>query len=395
MEDKLRGYIPYKDKDYKKIWKNAYIVVDTNVILNFYRYSDTTREELWKILEILKERLWMPYQVGFEYCKNRENVIDKVQKSFTKIEEEFSKQTETLKNKLQAVDKKDIKCKDTIISIMNKATEKVIKMIEDERKQQHNFEKKDSVLDKVSELFKGKCSENESEEKLKEIKLEANRRGENKIPPGYLDYKKEENHGDYYIFYSLIQKAKKDKKDIIFITDDDKEDWYLKKEGKIKSGRPELLQEFYIKTQQLIFICTTDTFLKSYNQYCSGSASEETIEEIEDIRRKEKLEFKNQELRRLNLRTTINRDKNTEFLHNINRIRRYLSRMISYPQENEMLLHKVEFIAQNIIEDIRYEKYHGKILMVIDKLERNIKNEENIYECMLILNKISNEIDNL
>lgn len=393
MEKQLKGYIPYEDKDYKDIWENSYIVIDTNVILNFYRYSDTTREELWKILEILKERLWLPYQISFEYLKNREKIIDNVENSFTKIKEEFRKNAETLKNKLQTVDKKDMKCKDEIINVINKSNEEIEKMIEKEKKEQQDFKKQDIVLKKVLELFNGKCSERETEDKIKEIKLEANRRGENKIPPGYLDYKKQENYGDYYIFYSLKQKSKKEKKHIIFVTDDDKEDWYLKKDGIIKSGRRELLQEFYAETKQLIFICTTDSFLKSYNKYCSGKAPKKVIEETQDIREKEKLEIKNEQFRKINLRpTTMMRSERLELLDKIKSMKMYLIRMIKDSKETERLLETVEYIAKSIIENIKYEKYHGKILMVVDKLEKSIEELTTIYECMMILNDIIEEI---
>ena len=51
MKNQFRGYIPYTEEDYKNIWKNDFIIIDTNVILNFYRYSDQTRNTMWTILE--------------------------------------------------------------------------------------------------------------------------------------------------------------------------------------------------------------------------------------------------------------------------------------------------------------------------------------------------------
>ena len=57
MKNQFRGYIPYTEEDYKNIQKNAFIIIDTNVILNFYRYSDQTRNTMWTILEHLKNRI--------------------------------------------------------------------------------------------------------------------------------------------------------------------------------------------------------------------------------------------------------------------------------------------------------------------------------------------------
>lgn len=396
MEKQLKGYLPYQNKDYKKIWENGLIVVDTNVILNFYKYSDTTRKELWKILENLKDRLWMPYQVGFEYCKNRETVIENVQNSLTKIEGEIDKQLRIAKNKLQEVDKKDIRCKEQIIEAIDKTNKEIDDMLENEKKQQENFMKKDVVLEKVLELFNGKCGENEPNEVLEKIKKEAKRREENKIPPGYKDRKKEENFGDYYIFYSMIEKAKKEKRAVIFITDDEKEDWYLRKDGMILSGRPELLQEFYIETKELFFICNTQTFVKDYSKYCNKEQTPKmVIEEIEDIRKKEKLESNELYFGKSNINHIMaKRDEKSELIDKIISMKIILRRMIRKDENLDYLILRVESIAKKIISDMRYEKYHGKILIVIDELEKSENIIESVYTCIRVLNQIIEQIRN-
>ena len=60
------------------IWEGAVIVLDTNILLNLYRYSEATRDEILSVMEKLKDRLWMPYQVGLEYFNNRVNTFSSI-----------------------------------------------------------------------------------------------------------------------------------------------------------------------------------------------------------------------------------------------------------------------------------------------------------------------------
>ena len=57
------------------IWERGVIVLDTNILLNLYRYSEATRDDILSAMEKLKDRLWMPYQVGLEYFNNRINTF--------------------------------------------------------------------------------------------------------------------------------------------------------------------------------------------------------------------------------------------------------------------------------------------------------------------------------
>ena len=66
MIELFKGYTNYSKDEYERIWKSAIIVVDTNILLNFYRYSEDTKREMIKILTNLKERLWIPYQIAKE-----------------------------------------------------------------------------------------------------------------------------------------------------------------------------------------------------------------------------------------------------------------------------------------------------------------------------------------
>ena len=392
MDKQFKGYIPYNDKDYKAIWENSIIVIDTNVILNFYRYSDETRKELWKILENLEQRLWMPYQVANEYFKNRENIIQKVENSLNKIEDSISRNLETSKNNLQEVDRKSINCKKQIIEILEKANKEIKNLIENEKSQQEHFGKNDVILEKIQELFKDKCEKEVTEAELKQIKIEAERRESLKIPPGYKDNKKQENYGDYYIFYSIQKQAKKEKKNVIFVTDDEKEDWYLKVDGINKGGRPELLNEFYRLTNQMLYICTTKMFLKSYSKFSNGNQAPNTvIKEIEDIQKNEEKESLKTQLnldRKRMLIRNIKKLENSELFDKVMNLKVYLITMQIRGKIDERYIRKFEEEINKILEDMNLERYHGKFLIILDEFERNGVTPESIRKTSNLLDRL-------
>lgn len=75
MKKAFPGHFSNDPLDLKGIWGRCIFVLDTNVLLNLYRYSDETRSELLETFKLLKERLWIPYQVASDYFINRVKVI--------------------------------------------------------------------------------------------------------------------------------------------------------------------------------------------------------------------------------------------------------------------------------------------------------------------------------
>jgi len=96
MEKIFCEYLDKSENDLNKIYLSAIVIFDTNIILDLY-YYEKTREKYFKILNALKEkkRLFMPYQIGKEYFKNRERIVEE---RITKLEE-TRKIVQNLRNK--------------------------------------------------------------------------------------------------------------------------------------------------------------------------------------------------------------------------------------------------------------------------------------------------------
>lgn len=68
--NQFKGFIGYSNEEFIDLWQKATFVVDTNVLLNFYKYThNESTQSLFKVLLDLKEngRLWIPHQVALEY----------------------------------------------------------------------------------------------------------------------------------------------------------------------------------------------------------------------------------------------------------------------------------------------------------------------------------------
>ncbi|MFC7470849.1 PIN-like domain-containing protein [Actinomadura keratinilytica] len=51
-------------------------MLDTNVLLSLYEYTETSRKEVLSALEQTAGRLWMPYQVGLEFVRGRRSTLE-------------------------------------------------------------------------------------------------------------------------------------------------------------------------------------------------------------------------------------------------------------------------------------------------------------------------------
>lgn len=284
MNSMFKGYSDYSNDEYKEIWDNSLIVVDANILLNFYRYSEDTREKLFKILKKVKKRLWIPYQVGKEFFENKDKVMVNSYKEYDTLENELQKKFRDAKDEINKRKNDQLKCKNDINTLLDETLKKIQEILNKEKEVKKPNFNKNLIEKKVLELFNTSIGEQITGNEYDEMKKEGIRRFENQIPPGYKDSAKDEN-GDYYIFYSLIKKAKEVGKDIIFVTDDVKEDWFNQLNGERHGGRYELLNEFYKETNRLLLIYTSAGFAEAYNKNIEENfADENTINELKSIR---------------------------------------------------------------------------------------------------------------
>jgi hypothetical protein len=114
----------------------------------------------------------------------------------------------------------------------------------------------DNIFNKMLELFEGKVGTKYADERYETIVTEGKDRYSKKIPPGYCDKKKDASecktapYGDLIIWNQIIDYSSENHKDVIFITHEQKEDWWASERGRITGPKIELIREFRDKTNQ-------------------------------------------------------------------------------------------------------------------------------------------------
>ncbi len=281
-----------KDKE-EEIWSNGIFSFDTNVLLNLYRYSDNTRNDFISVLNSIKARLIITHQVGFEYHKNRLSTIQSQTKAYDGIISFLKKKCNEIEGELNKYKKHSYIESSKILNKIQRAfntTESDLKILKDTHP---NLISNDIIRDSLVDIFEGCVYEESSDEDLKKIYQIGKMRYSKEIPPGYKDYDEKKNdpdnslYGDLIIWKELISYSKKNQRNIVFVTDDLKEDWWYKFQGKTIGPRPELLKEFYNETKHQILIYSADKFLSLANHYISTSVDNKSVDEIKEIRNKD------------------------------------------------------------------------------------------------------------
>jgi len=289
MKQDFHGYYKPSEAEFSKIWDEATIVVDANILLNLYTYSTATSDEVLKLLNEFDERLWIPHQVAHEYHENRCGIILKEVRRYSDIDKALDTIGAALRAKKQhpyiseELSEKFEDLKAEIKSELQKGKSAHQRLITD-----------DEICEKISDCFNGKVGSPLGEKEILEIHKDGAIRYGKKIPPGYKDIKKPEpdRYGDLLIWHQMMKHSKTSKRSVIFVTDDLKEDWWAFAEDKRIGPRPELRHEFRLIAENDIYIYSSDAFIEIANKQgkkLSDVATEE-IEKASEVRQIDAIE---------------------------------------------------------------------------------------------------------
>jgi hypothetical protein len=250
MRNQFKGYYRPTEEEFSQLWENCIFVFDTNTLLNVYRYSEKTRESFLNILERIKDRIWIPYQVGYEYQENRLEVISQQLEFYDSIKKEMNESIQKLRSLLEGRKKHPLIDIDQLMETIQVSFQTVESYLEEIRAKHPDFITSDDLRERITQLFDSKVGKPYSEDDLGKLFKEAEERYKQQIPPGYKDSSaKADNRkfGDYIIWSELLDFAKSERKPLVFITGDVKEDWWLIYKNKIIGPRPQLIQEMIAK----------------------------------------------------------------------------------------------------------------------------------------------------
>ncbi|MBD2094177.1 DUF4935 domain-containing protein [Trichocoleus sp. FACHB-591] len=235
MRNLFRGYYRPTKEEFDSLWSNCIFSFDTNILLHVYRYTPKARERLFDILDKLQERIWLPYQVAYEYQEERLNVISQQLKPYSELQKSLDDHLAKFNGILEKYSKRhsfnDFVDVRQLVRTIERAYKRAKKDLANSYSNYPNLLEQDDFREGLTNLFEGRVGQPYSEENLSKFYKESERRFKEKHPPGYMDAegnnKKEppECYGDVIIWFQLIDYAREQKKPLIFVTDDQKEDW--------------------------------------------------------------------------------------------------------------------------------------------------------------------------
>jgi rRNA-processing protein FCF1 len=259
------------------IKSDCFVVLDTNALLVPYTTSKESLEQIRQTCKTLaaENRLIIPGQVAREFAKNRAKKIGELYQQLSAKRDSAPAIQKGMYPLLESVEeyKKSLHLEDEINKLLREYREAVSKVLD--HIQEWAWDDPVSLL--YGELFTSSevmdISINEEE-----MKKEHTRRKLNNIPPGYKD----SGIGDLLIWFTILEIGKRHKKSLIFVSGDEKTDWYHISNKKPLYPRYELVDEYRRNSDgQSFHIIQFSRFLDLYG------ASESVVQEV----RKEEIQI--------------------------------------------------------------------------------------------------------
>jgi rRNA-processing protein FCF1 len=259
------------------IKSDCFVVLDTNALLVPYTTSKESLEQIRRTCKALatENRLIIPGQVAREFAKNRAKKIGELYQQLSAKRDSAPAIQKGMYPLLESLEeyKNSLRIEDEINKLLREYREAVGKVLD--HIQEWAWDDPVSLL--YGELFTSSevmdISINEEE-----MKKEHARRKLNNIPPGYKD----SGIGDLLIWFTILEIGKTHKKSLIFVSGDEKTDWYHISNKKPLYPRYELVDEYRRNSGgQSFHIIQFSRFLDLYG------ASESVVEEV----RKEEIQI--------------------------------------------------------------------------------------------------------
>ncbi len=289
MRSQFTGHFPLSDDVKDRIWESGAVVLDANVLLNLYRLQIATRDSMLDAMGSLQRRLWMPYQVASEFHRNRIAVIRDQQKVLSVIQEKLNSIKGTVRSQLRAYSRNpviDISPLSTQIEDSITACEaSVARAHEDALSRFGVTPQDDPILEYLGDYFENRVGRPFPSEQLAGLYEEGEDRIGKNIPPGYSDNKKPipQRYGDFLVWKQILVQFAENPMDLILVTDDEKEDWWLTSSGETLGGRPELFQEFNEGTGRHLLMYRTPSFLMEASRRGIVSVRPESVADATEL----------------------------------------------------------------------------------------------------------------
>lgn len=286
----LHTYRTVPADEYKSVLKDGLVVLDTNALLDLYRYHDSTRKDFLNLYASLGNHLWIPHQVMQEFFERRPDVLDERATSLSETIndlqgriQQYRERIATWANRVNLPEAD----RDSVLRIIDNASAQVEKRIRqlshDDSLKDAEDTLKDPVLTELATILDGKVGFPLPASEITNAKQEANRRIEDKRPPGFMDARKKINaEGDYLIWDEVLREASARKVDVLFITGEKKKDWWRIERGQAKGPLPELAAELESRAGTRLYMLHPPRLA----EHVPGTVSEQSVQDAKRVSNK-------------------------------------------------------------------------------------------------------------
>jgi hypothetical protein len=285
MKDLFAHFYRPSDDEFRDLWDRCLFVPDTNVLLNAYRYTQTTRDTLFEVLGRAKDRLWLTYQAAYEFHRRRPDVIHELGKPYQDAINALDNIVERARKARSNERRLASEMCASITGVVENAKQALTK--EQQKYPREGFNS-DEVRDRLTDLFAGRVETEPPKDEMDALCRDIEDRYKRSIPPGYEDKEKPvpDRYGDAIIWLRTIRHAKANGTPVVFVTDDAKDDWWWTVGGMTVGPRSELLKEFREATGQPVWVYHSDSFLdQAFAHFkLDGSASDERKAAVAEIK---------------------------------------------------------------------------------------------------------------
>ncbi|MCP9222748.1 PIN domain-containing protein [Erythrobacter sp. LQ02-29] len=257
------------DARYEKldaIKDDCFVALDANVLLLPYEFEEASLSEVSKVYEELTQngRLVIPAQAAREFAKHRSAKVAAIAKY---IRDRASLTGPGSAKKIGALSgfAKYGEAEQKVREAQEPLKEalKAMREIADEISSDVG---EDPVSIAYRDLFGGvvapdpECLNDEEA-----FRKEAQGRYAERRPPGYKDDRKEDGgFGDLLIWKTILEEGEKRKSHCIFVTGDQKQDWYVQSDKNPFQPRLELLEEYRAAAQKTVHIIPLSRLLELF-----------------------------------------------------------------------------------------------------------------------------------
>lgn len=294
--DDFPGYRLPSEDELNAALQSALVVVDANVLLNLYRYNESTRDDLLGVLRGLDGRLWVPHQVLREFWRNRLGVLASRGASTDQALAALGKQQRATSDTIQqwakatAIESGDRDSLLEKIAALHIALEGEIRAHAPSAPAVVGGAVSEPVLVQLESLLAGKAGKAPAAAEWQAAVKEGNARVARQEPPGYLDADKASSDlpegaaGDYLVWLQTIEEAARRSLDVLLVTGDEKEDWWWRHRSEFLGPRVELVAELKTRCGRQLYMLRPIDLLRRASAL-DVTVRKESVDDVERVSR--------------------------------------------------------------------------------------------------------------